>query len=153
MRSSAFCSVAPQHPKTGKTPNLESGCALARLSQASIELVAQIHPRMPVILPAQHHGVWLGETDGGNLKELLLPYPADQMQMWEISPRVNSPKNNDPSLWEPLHSEPTQATTDSLELVRENAVRHHIICSQLRRSKTACDIQMHWVLSRLLSRF
>jgi hypothetical protein len=26
---------------------------------------------------------------------LLLPYPADQMRMWEISPRVNSPKNDD----------------------------------------------------------
>lgn len=42
---------------------------------------------------------WLSETDDGNLKELLLPYPADQMRMWEFSPRVNSPKNDDPSLW------------------------------------------------------
>ena len=75
------------------------------------ELVAQIHPRMPVILPEQHHAVWLGETDDGNLKELLVPYPADQMRMWEISPRVNSPKNDDPSLWEPLHAQPTQRTT------------------------------------------
>ena len=54
--------------------------------------------------------------DDGNLKALLLPCPADQMRMWEISPRVNSPKNDDPSLWEPLHAEPTQRTTDALEL-------------------------------------
>ena len=54
------------------------------------ELVAQIHPRMPVILAEQHHAAWLGETDNGNLKELLLPYSADEMRMWEISPRVNS---------------------------------------------------------------
>ena len=39
---------------------------------------------MPVILPEQHHAVWLGETEDGNLKELLVPYPADQMHMWEI---------------------------------------------------------------------
>jgi hypothetical protein len=39
--------------------------------------------------------------------------------MWEISPRVNSPKNDDPSLWEPLQGEQTQTTTDALELVRE----------------------------------
>ena len=32
---------------------------------------------MPVILPEQHHAAWLGETDNGNLKELLLPYPVD----------------------------------------------------------------------------
>jgi putative SOS response-associated peptidase YedK len=46
------------------------------------ELVAQIHPRMPVILPEQYHAAWLGETNDGNLKALLLPYPADQMRMW-----------------------------------------------------------------------
>src|SRR4029077_18886071 len=45
------------------------------------ELIAQIHPRMPVILPEQHHAAWLGETDDGNLKALLVPYPADQMRM------------------------------------------------------------------------
>jgi putative SOS response-associated peptidase YedK len=69
--------------------------------------------RMPVILPEQHHRAWLGETDNGNLKELLLPYPADQMRMWEISPRVNSAKNDDPSLWEPFHAEATKTTTDA----------------------------------------
>jgi putative SOS response-associated peptidase YedK len=81
------------------------------------ELVAQIHPRMPVIIPEQHHAAWLGETEDGNLKELLVPYPADQMRMWEISPRVNSPKNDDPSLWEPLHSEPAKTEAETLELV------------------------------------
>jgi hypothetical protein len=55
--------------------------------------------------------------DDGNFKELLVPYPVDRMRMWEISPRVNSPKNDDPSLWEPAHAEPTQ--TDALELSRE----------------------------------
>jgi putative SOS response-associated peptidase YedK len=37
------------------------------------ELVAQIHPRMPVILPQEHHAAWLGEMENGNLKELLVP--------------------------------------------------------------------------------
>ena len=27
---------------------------------------------------------------------LLVPYLGDEMRMWEISPRVNSPKNDDP---------------------------------------------------------
>ena len=61
----------------------------------------------------------LGEKEDGNLKELLVAYPANQMQMWEIPPRVNSPKNDDPSLWEPVHAEPTQTTSDALELLRE----------------------------------
>jgi putative SOS response-associated peptidase YedK len=74
---------------------------------------------MPVILPEQHHAAWLGETDDGNLNTLLVPYPADQMGMWEISPRVNSPKNDDSSLWEPLHAEEKKTTTEALELLRE----------------------------------
>ena len=34
---------------------------------------------------------------GRNSEIHITPYPADQMRMWEISPRVNSPKNDDPS--------------------------------------------------------
>lgn len=79
------------------------------------ELVAQMHPRMPVIIPERHHAAWLGEVGDGNLKALLVPYPADQMRMWEMSPRVNSPKNDDSSLWEPLHEEPAQTTTDAVD--------------------------------------
>ena len=72
---------------------------------------------MPVIIPEQHHAAWLAETENGNLKELLVPYPTDQMRMWEISPRVNSPKNDDPSLWESLRSEPAKTEAEALELV------------------------------------
>jgi putative SOS response-associated peptidase YedK len=53
-----------------------------------------------MILPEQHHAAWLGETEDGNFKELLIPYPSDEMRIWEIVPRVNSPKNEDPSLLE-----------------------------------------------------
>jgi putative SOS response-associated peptidase YedK len=74
---------------------------------------------MPVILPEQHHAAWLGETEDVNLKALLVPCPSNHMRLWEISPRVNSPKNDDPSLWEPVDGEPTQTTTDTLELLPE----------------------------------
>ena len=66
------------------------------------ELVAQVHIRMPVILPVEHHAVWLSEIEGGDLKALLKPYPAEQMKMWPVSSRVNSPKNNDPQLLDPI---------------------------------------------------
>ncbi|MBV9104779.1 MAG: hypothetical protein JO313_02025 [Verrucomicrobia bacterium] len=42
-------------------------------SKKPYELVAQIHPRMPAILPKKHHAAWFGETDDGNLKGLLVP--------------------------------------------------------------------------------
>jgi hypothetical protein len=35
-------------------------------------------------------------------KEVLVPFPTDGMRTWPISPRVNSPRNNDPDLLEPI---------------------------------------------------
>ena len=66
------------------------------------ELVAPIHTRMPVILPEGDHAKWLGEAEDGDLKALLKPFPADQMRIWEISPRVNSPENNDHGIIDPI---------------------------------------------------
>jgi hypothetical protein len=48
---------------------------------------------MPVILQEEHHEAWLSGEAG---KEVLAAYPADRMKAWPVSPRVNSPKNNDP---------------------------------------------------------
>jgi putative SOS response-associated peptidase YedK len=60
-------------------------------------LCGRLHTE-PVILAEEHHEKWLGEIEDGDLKELLKPYPADQMKMWPISPRVNSPKNDDEAI-------------------------------------------------------
>ena len=53
-------------------------------------------------LPEEHQAKWLGEVEDGDMKELLNPFPADQMKMWPISPRVNSPKNDDPGILTPI---------------------------------------------------
>lgn len=57
---------------------------------------------MPVILPEDKLDVWLSGEAG---KEILVPYPADQMTVWAISPRVNTPKNDDPGILEPIVAE------------------------------------------------
>jgi putative SOS response-associated peptidase YedK len=69
------------------------------------ELVAQIHDRMPVILPEQFHAAWLGQSQVADLKALLRPFPADEMKMFEISPRVNSARNNDAEILRPVSLE------------------------------------------------
>jgi hypothetical protein len=33
---------------------------------------------------------------------MLKPFPADQMPIWAISPRVNSSENNDPGIIDPM---------------------------------------------------
>ena len=53
-------------------------------------------------MPVEHHEKWLGEIEDGDLKELLKRYPADQMKMWPISQRVNSPKNDDETILSPI---------------------------------------------------
>jgi len=66
------------------------------------DLIAQIHDRMPVVLRDADFPVWLGDSSEAELKALLQPYRAEEMQMWEISSRVNSPIYNDPEIIEPV---------------------------------------------------
>jgi putative SOS response-associated peptidase YedK len=68
------------------------------------ELVAPIHDRMPVILPREAWAKWLGEEPAltDELLALLTPFAAARMRAYSISTRVNSVKNDDPSLIEPM---------------------------------------------------
>jgi putative SOS response-associated peptidase YedK len=61
------------------------------------ELVSPVHDRMPVIVPRERYDEWLSpETPEARLVCLLRPYPADAMQLTEVGPAVNSPKNDGP---------------------------------------------------------
>ncbi len=51
---------------------------------------------MPVILAAEDYARWL-DVAASNATELLRPYPADEMQAYPVSTRVNTPKNDDAS--------------------------------------------------------
>ena len=61
------------------------------------ELVADIHDRMPVIIPSESYDRWLGTLDENPL-DLLVPFPVPLMRMWPISTRVNKPDNDDPTI-------------------------------------------------------
>jgi putative SOS response-associated peptidase YedK len=64
------------------------------------ELVAEIHDRMPVIIPPSDYARWL--SDEPDPRDLMRPFPAGLMRMWPISTRVNKPENDDPSIVEPV---------------------------------------------------
>jgi putative SOS response-associated peptidase YedK len=66
------------------------------------DFVREIHTRTPVILPEEHHDVWLSGDAG---KEILVPFPANRMRAWPISARVNTPKNDDPEIIAPVELE------------------------------------------------
>ncbi len=73
------------------------------------DLIRPIHNRMPVILPKEHHAVWLDPTieDEKLLLSLLQPFGADSMEAYEVSRLVNSPRNNSPACMAPV-SLPTE---------------------------------------------
>jgi len=68
------------------------------LTTSSNKLIEPLHERMPVILHPQEFTLWLDRTitDPEQLKPLYQPYPADLMEMWPVSPIVNSPRNDSP---------------------------------------------------------
>ncbi|WP_027410007.1 SOS response-associated peptidase [Anoxybacteroides tepidamans] len=76
------------------------------ITTAANELVGQIHDRMPVILPPDEQEAWLDPEleDTDYVKSLLRPYSASEMNMYEVSTIVNSPKNDVSACIEPLNS-------------------------------------------------
>jgi putative SOS response-associated peptidase YedK len=63
------------------------------------ELVRQIHDRMPVILDPVDYALWLDPSaKPERLQPLLRPAVASALVAVPVSPRVNSPKNDDPSV-------------------------------------------------------
>ncbi|TWT16086.1 SOS response-associated peptidase [Planomicrobium sp. CPCC 101079] len=81
----------------GKTVNT---CSI--LTTKPNDLMAAIHDRMPVVLSKEAEKVWLDPSvqDPEVLSGLLKPFDAKQMEAYEVSPAVNSPKNNGPELIE-----------------------------------------------------
>ena len=68
------------------------------------QLCAELHNRMPVVLKPETRPVWLGEepADASSLKDLLAPFPSDELTCWPVSARVGNVENNDSSLIEPI---------------------------------------------------
>lgn len=67
-------------------------------------LLANIHNRMPVILPPEAYDTWLqpGELAADEALPLLRPYDARHMQAVPVSTRVNSPGIDAPDLVLPV---------------------------------------------------
>ncbi len=82
----------------------EEGETFAIVTTTPNEMLAPVHDRMPVIVPREHLSAWVapGPLAPGAAEAVLRPYPAEEMRAMPVSTRVNAPKNNDPSLVEPV---------------------------------------------------
>ncbi|MGA5691375.1 SOS response-associated peptidase [Cytobacillus pseudoceanisediminis] len=70
------------------------------------EVTEDVHDRMPVILHQDSYDLWMNpkNDDTEHLKSLLVPYPADEMDLYPVSTLVNSPKNDLAEILAPLNS-------------------------------------------------
>jgi putative SOS response-associated peptidase YedK len=84
-----------------RAPSGEIERTFAIITTDANALMAPIHNRMPVVIEAPDWPAWLGE-EGGDPAALLRPAGEDVLRLWPISPRVNTPRNNDAELLEPV---------------------------------------------------
>jgi putative SOS response-associated peptidase YedK len=68
------------------------------------ELLLPIHDRMPVILTREAEAAWLDPAiqEPTQLLPLLKPYPAEGMELYPVSTRVNNPAHDGSECMEPL---------------------------------------------------
>lgn len=74
--------------------------SFAIITTGANAIMAPVHDRMPVIVSAEGIDAWLdpSNVDSRGLQELLVPYPADEMQERVVSTRVNNSRNEGPEL-------------------------------------------------------
>jgi putative SOS response-associated peptidase YedK len=77
-----------------KAPEGEVVESFTILTTAANKLLESIHERMPVILHPAECARWLDRhlTDPTPLSVFFQPYPADLLEMWPVSPLVNTVK-------------------------------------------------------------
>ena len=79
-------------------------CTSTIITTQANELLFPIHDRMPVITPEDQFISWLEPTerDKEKLKSILKPYPPEDLEVYEISTKVNSVKYNEPDIIQPV---------------------------------------------------
>lgn len=79
---------------TGET--VETACLITTTPNA---VAAEVHDRMPVILPRAAHTTWLDpKADAETLQGLLVPYAGEGMRTRKVTTRLNKATNEGPEL-------------------------------------------------------
>ena len=81
-----------------KSPEGERICTSTIITTDANEIVQPLHDRMPVIASPDAYDLWLDPDvhDKSLLQNILKPYPSAELDVYEVTPKVNSPKNNAP---------------------------------------------------------
>jgi len=86
------------------SPENKQICTSTIITTQANELLKPIHDRMPVILPKDIEKQWLDPNihDASAVLPLLKPYSSEGLEFYNVSTKVNSPKNNSPECIRPI---------------------------------------------------
>ena len=70
------------------------------LTTQSNKLLSDLHHRMPLVIKPTDRDRWISEEEHPG--DLPKPCPPEGIIRWQLSTKVDSPKNNDRGLLEPL---------------------------------------------------
>ncbi len=81
-----------------QTPEDGIICTCTIITTSAIPLLEPIHNRMPAIIPRDSWTEWLDPEiqDEKRILPILIPYIAEDMEAYYVSPKVNSPGNDSP---------------------------------------------------------
>jgi putative SOS response-associated peptidase YedK len=97
----AFAGLYDAWRAPGTTENLLTFTIITTEPNA---LVATIHNRMPAIVKQKHEALWLQHKPLAleEIREILNPYPPDQLEAYRVSNAVNNPKLDSEEFTRPL---------------------------------------------------
>jgi putative SOS response-associated peptidase YedK len=91
MKNEAPFAFAGIWDRWQSTDRLITSCAI--VTTIANDLLAKIHTRMPVILRPESYDLWLrDDSRADDLKDLLVPFPANQMMSHAVGYDVNDAK-------------------------------------------------------------
>lgn len=97
------------------------------LTTSANQIMQPLHDRMPVIVPPERFEFWLNadsSSDSEALADLFAPSPDCWLTTYPVSPLVNRPQNDSPSLLE-AYSPPTQAPATAVQRTAQSQPNSH----------------------------
>jgi putative SOS response-associated peptidase YedK len=96
------------------TGEIIESCSI--LTTTANSVTADIHNRMPVIVPADDYDLWLDPniTSLATISQLLRPFDASRMTRYPVSSRINAVQNDDEACSTPVELTPYPVQTSLL---------------------------------------
>ena len=95
MKNRAVFAFAGIWERRERDDSIIESCSI--IVTAANDTIRPVHDRMPVIVAPRDYTAWLDPEvhDPETVKPLLRAWPADDMEVYPVSTRVNRPVNND----------------------------------------------------------